>query len=282
MHSIKSVTLALVTDCGGTDKGRYELVVPRSFFPYSPNQAFFETVSMRPLHSGFVGMAHAMSTIDMFGPLREGEKIGALFNAAPRLGDQNGHRLRGAKRHKDGEDVFALLLDNGVWVVGPNAGMNFYFIPKNRIKESYVLAGPRLKTPFRSMELMIPALAKQLVLASFPDITLRPKDLVVPLPESGVFLGDWDSHGNMYIFGTRKAQSWLPRIGAKITVRIGGKIARLRHVRGIFAGRTGEETLTTGSLLLNGQNVHYIVVVGGNAHGLFGQPEVGSRVEFLD
>lgn len=169
-----------------------------------------------------------------------------------------------------------MLLDNGVWVVGPNAGMNFYFIARKRVKESYLLTGRGLHTPFRSMEFMIPALAQVLGYGSF-SIRLAPKPLEVPVPKKGIFVGDWDSHGNMYLFSTEK-KSWLPKMSQRVTVDIGNVHILLRRVSGIFAGHTGEPTLTTGSLELNGNPVQYIVVGGGNAHGLFKHPPVGSQV----
>src|SRR3989344_1485884 len=277
-----AITLALVTDCAGTDEGRYLLAIGRAFFPQTPTVAFFPTASMQPLHSGFIAAAHALSTIDLFGQLRPRERVGVLVNAARRHGQENGHHLRGAQRKKSGEEVYALELKNGLWIVGPNAGMNFYLLPRNQIAHSYILGGPRLKTPFRSMELMVPALAQALGANNFKDISFTPKRLTIPEPEPGVFVGDWDSHGNIYIFSTLPDKEWLPALGKRITVNINGRGARLRHVNGIFAGRTGEVTLTVGSLKLNDSNVHYIVVVGGDAHGLFGRPPVGARVAIED
>lgn len=277
-NRILGITLALATDCGRTDEGRYKIGIGRTFFPYSPTIAFFPTESKNTLHAGFVAAAHALSTVDLFGPLMEGERIGVMVNAAPREADKNGKALRGENRDHDGEDVFAIRLKNGVWVVGPNAGMNFYFIPKQNIAESYVLGGPRLETPFRSLELMVPAKSKVLGVQDFPDITLTERNLVVPVPETGVFVGDWDSHGNIYVVSTQPDESWIPPLGESVTVYVGNECARLRHVQGIFAGHTGEPTLTTGSLRLNGHLVHYIVVVGSDAHGLFKNPPVGTPV----
>ncbi len=123
-----NVQLILVTDCGGSDKGRYEVAARRCFYPLVPQITFFETHSMNTLHAGFTTAAHALSTVDHFGPLNPGELVGILDNAAPRHGTENGKRLRGESRKAEGEEIYALLLDNGVWVVGPNAGLNFYFL----------------------------------------------------------------------------------------------------------------------------------------------------------
>lgn len=269
--------LVIATDCGGTDRGRYEIAASRSFQETSPTIAFFETESMNTLHAGFIAAAHALSTIDHFGPLRGDERIGLLVNAAPRHGKENGHKLRGQGRKNEGEEIYALTLDNGVKVVGPNAGMNFYFIDRNRIRESYLLTGPGLDTPFRSMEFMVPALGRLLGENDFP-IELTPKELAVPIPEKGIFVADWDRHGNIYLFSNQPDDEWVPPLEESVCVKINKKVALLQHVDGIFAGRTGGQTLTTGSLKLNGKPVYYIVVVGSDARGQLGNPEVGTPV----
>ena len=275
----KNVHLALVTDCGGSDRGRYEIAAHRAFFPNRVSLSFFETGSMNTLHTGFITAAHALSTIDHFGPLRPGEHIGILDNAAPRHGTENGKALRGEHRKNDGEEIYALLLDNGVWVVGPNAGYNFFFL-KNRVKESYLVTDTSgRQTPFRSMEVMIPALAKMFEIGDASHLELTSRPLPRYEAEPGVFVADRDSHGNLYLVSTGDDESWIPPLGESRTYRIGQKIARLRHVDGIFAGKTGEQTLTTGSLRLNGSPVRYIVVVGGDASSTFGSPPVGTKVE---
>lgn len=273
--------LVLVTDCGGSDRGRYEIAAARSFHPHKPAVTLFETASMNTFHAGFVTAAHALSTIDHFGVLRPGEKWGILDNAAPRHGTENGRKLRGNGRKGEGEEIYALLLDNNAWVVGPNAGLNFHFI-QPRIRESFLVTDTSgMTTPFRSMEVMVPTLAKVLGASDHPNIMLTPKPLVVPEPEPGVFIADWDEHGNLYVVSIG-AENWLPALDEHRVLRIGEKIVRLRRVDGIFAGHTGEPTLTTGSLKLNGQMVHYLVVVGSSARALFGNPPVGAEVTFED
>jgi hypothetical protein len=233
---------------------------------------------MNTLHSGFITAAHALSTVDHFGPLKDGELVGILDNAAPRYGQENGKNLRGKERKTEGEEIYALLLDNGVWVVGPNAGFNFYFL-QSRVRKSYLVTDiSGMVTPFRSMEVMLPALAKVLEINEFSNIELTEKTLVVKKWELGVFVADWDKHGNMYIVSIGEPGDWVPSLGQNRVFRIGNKIARLRCVDGIFAGNTGEPTLTTGSLKLNGESVHYMVVVGSNARALFGNPPVGAEV----
>lgn len=272
------VHLIIVTDCGGSDEGRYGIAARRCFYDTELYLTFFGTESMNTLHSGFTGAAHALSTIDHFGPLRSGEQIGLLVNAAPRHGTENGKVLRGEGRHLDGEEIYALKLKNGVWVVGPNAGWNLYFL-QEQVVESYLVKDTSGRsTPFRSMEVMIPALAKVLGVAPFPHLLLEPKRLVVEPPESGVFVADRDDHGNLYLVQSGEDESWVPTRGESRTFKIGTRIARLRHVDGIFAGATGEQTLTTGSLKLGGKPVWYVVVVGASAYALFGNPPIGSRV----
>lgn len=278
----KNFQLILVTDCGGTDEGRYRIAANRSFFPHQPQITFFRTASMNTLHAGFITGAHALSTIDHFGPLKPGEMIGILDNAAPRHGTENGQNLRGQKRKAEGEEIYALLLDNGVWVVGPNAGLNFYFI-QSRIKKSFLVTDKSgMETPFRSMEIMVPALSKVLGAREQINVELTKKTLIVPEPPKGIFVADWDDHGNLYLISIGDNGEWLPKLGEYRVFRIGDKISRLRHVQGIFAGQTGEHTLTTGSLSLNGQSVHYVVVVGSSARAIFDNPSVGARVEILE
>ena len=103
----KYVHLVVVTDCGGSDQGRYEIAAQRCFYPHDLRLTFFGTESMNTLHSGFTTAAHVLSTIDFFGPLREGEQIGVLDNAAPRHGSENGRRLRGENRKLEGEEIYA-------------------------------------------------------------------------------------------------------------------------------------------------------------------------------
>jgi hypothetical protein len=279
MYNIKQITLALVTDCGGTDIGRYKLAARRCFFPYPLETVDFTAESMNTLHAGFLTAAHVLSTIDFFGPLREGEAIGVIDNAAPRHGTENGQRLRGEKRKEEGEEIYALKLKNGVWVVGPNAGRNFFFL-KGQVAESFLVTDTSKRyTPFRSMEVMIPTLAKVFGVLPNEQLVLTLKSLQVSDGEQGVFVADWDSHGNIYLVSTLPDGTWVPPMNETRVFRIGSKIARLRHVNGIFAGNTGEQTLTVGSLQLNGNPVYYIVVVGGSAHATFGNPQVGTRVE---
>ncbi|HEV7702588.1 MAG TPA: hypothetical protein VGO63_04075 [Candidatus Paceibacterota bacterium] len=234
---------------------------------------------MNTLHAGFTTTAHVLSTVDYFGPLKEGEFVGILDNAAPRHGSENGESLRGAERKPEGEEIYALLLDNGVWVVGPNAGLNFYFL-ESRVRKSYLVTDTSGRiTPFRSMEIMIPALSKVLGVKEFPNIILTEKSLLIKKPKAGLFVADWDEHGNLYLVSIGASTSSLfPPLGDSKVFHIGDKIARLRHVDGIFAGETGEPTLTTGSLRLNSKPVYYLVVVGSSARALFGNPPVGAEV----
>ncbi len=272
------VHLIIVTDCGGSDRARYEIAANRSFYPTPVSISFFETEPLSPVHAGFTGSAHALSTIDRFGPLSRDERIGLLINSAPRHGTEDGQKLRGVGRKPEGEEIYALKLKNGVWVVGPNAGEVFYFI-QNEVQESYLVTDTSgMATPFRSMEIMVPTLAKLVVERDFSNIVLTPKILVVSKPRRGIFVGDHDSFGNIYLFSTFPRKKWIPLVGEHITVRIGNRIARLRHVEGIFAGETGEQTLTKGSLKLLGAPVYYIVTVGGSAYQQLGSPPVGTQV----
>jgi len=274
----KYAHVILVTDCGGSDRGRYEIAAQRCFFPHDLRTTFFETHSMNTLHAGFITAAHALSTVDHFGSLKKGERIGILDNAAPRHGNENGKKLRGEKRKAEGEEIYALLLDNDVWVVGPNAGFNFHFL-QSRVRQSYLVTDTSgMITPFRSMEVMVPALSKVLGITEWSNIEVTEKSLVVGTQKPGLYVADWDKHGNMYIVSVGKCQDWLPKLGESRVFNIGDKIARLRCVDGIFAGNTGEPTLTTGSLKLNGESVHYMVVVGSNARALFDKPSVGAEV----
>ena len=275
----KYTHLIIVTDCGGSDKGRYEIAARQCFYGYDLALTFFETKSMNTLHSGFTAAAHALSTVDQFGPLRPGQQTGILVNAAPRHGSENGLKLRGENRKPEGEEIYALLLRNGVWVVGPNSGFNLYFL-KDQVAESYLVTDTSGKrTPFRSMEVMVPALAKIFGAQENPHINLTPKKLPEINAEEAVFVAGWDSFGNIYLVSTMPNEDWVPPLGKNRVFRIDDNIASLHHVDGIFAGKTGEQTLTVGSLKLNGKPVYYIVVVGGSALALFGNPPVGRKVE---
>lgn len=281
MSNDNSAHLIIVTDCGGTDEPRYGIAAWRSFHPCHVDISFLLAEPMSTFHAGFLAAAHALSTIDHFGPLREGENIGMIVNAAPRYGRRNGRELRGDGREIDGEEIYALLLKNGVWVVGPNAGFNFHFFRK-QISESYLVTDTSgLSTPFRSMELMIPALAKVLEMgtADLSHIELTPQEPIIAEPEVGIFVGDWDSFGNMYLVINLAPGEWLPELGGTIRVTIGNRVHWPKYVDGIFAGKTNELTLTQGSLMLGGQPVYYIVLVGGSAHSLFGNPSVGTPVK---
>ena len=275
----ENVHLIIVTDCGGSDEGRYGIAARRCFFPHHLQLTFFATESMNTLHSGFTAAAHGLSTVDHFGPLKLGEKVGLLVNAAPRHGTENGKVLRGDGRKPDGEEIYALKLKSGVWAVGPNALWNLLFL-QDQVSESFLVTDiSGRSTPFRSMEVMIPALAKVLGVAEVPQLILEPKRLVVQAPEQGVFVADYDTHGNIYLVANQADESWVPALGEERTFKIGYKFPRLKRVDGIFAGKTGEQTLTTGSLKLNGKPVWYVVVVGGSAHSLFGSAPVGTRFE---
>lgn len=275
----KNVHIIIITDCGGSDRGRYEIAVQRCFYPHDVRLTFFETESMSTLHAGFTAAAHALSTMSFFGALKEGELVGVLVNAAPRHGTENGRRLRGEDRKPEGEEIYALELKNGMQVVGPNAGLNFFFLKDQVVRSSLVTDTSGRYTPFRSMEVMVPTLSKMLGINDYAHLHLERKELRIERPEEGLYVADWDTHGNVYLVSTMPDESWIPALDESRAFRIGNKIARLRHVKGIFAGNTGEQTLTVGSLQLNGKPVYYIVVVGGNAHSLFGSPPVETKVE---
>lgn len=277
--SVKNIHLIVVTDCGGSDRGRYEIAARRCFWPHRVEITFFATESMNTLHAGFTAAAHALSTVEMFGPIQAGEHIGLLVNAAPRHGKENGRKLRGTERKPDGEEIYVGKLRNGVYVVGPNAGANLFFLQGAMVESSVLTDKSGRYTPFRSMEVMLPALAKVMGARENPLLALQPKKLVVAELDQGVFVADWDSHGNIYLVSTVTDDAWIPPKGQSRVFRVGNKIARLHHVDGIFAGNTGDQTLTTGSLKLNGRPVYYIVLVGGNAHSSLGNPPVGTRVE---
>ncbi len=124
----------------------------------------------------------------------------------------------------------------------------------------------------------MPALSQVLGVKDNPNLRLERKELKVPRPKPGLFVADWDDHGNLYIISIGQGQDWLPKLGERRVFHIGDKLAQLRHVNGIFAGHTGEPTLTTGSLKLNGEAVYYLVVVGSSARALFANPPVGAEV----
>ncbi len=269
--------LILVTDCGGSDQGRYNIAAKRCCHPENVSITFFATQSKNTLHTGFTAAAHGLSTVDHFGELGDGEDIGMLVNAAPRAGAE----LRGKNRKLEGEEIYALLLDNGVYVVGPNSGYNFFFL-RDRIKKSWLITDTSdHETPFRSMEVMVPALAWLLDAFDAPLLQFKEKPLPETDTEEEIFVADVDDHGNLYLASTMSDDSWIPKMGKKITVEIGDVTSQLRHVNGIFAGESGEQTLTTGSLHLNGEKVLYIVDVGGSAHQNFNCPAPGTKVKIV-
>ncbi len=255
----------IATDCGGTDRGRYEIETELDYHPEPVKTVMFETTSLSTLHAGFVGTAHALSTVDghieRHGPLAPDLRVGLIINAAP-----------------ERDDIYALRLTNGVEVVGPHLGFNFFFL-QDRIEESFLVHDRSGRdTPFRSMEVMIPALAKRQGIGKFPHIEFEPKTLERITPKPGLFVADWDVHGNLYLASTKEDDSWIPKLGETQAFHIGDQVARLRRVDGIFKGERGEAVLTTGSLRLNGKNVNYIVVRGGRARDMFGSPAVGTEV----
>lgn len=276
----KNMHLVIVTDCGGSDEGRYGIAARRCFHPHNVGLTFFATAPLNTLHSGFTGAAQALSSIDHFGPLKEDEAYGLLVNAAPREGSSAGKKLRGAGRKSGGEEIYALKLRNGVWVVGPNAGYNLHFLAC-QVEESYlVVDNSKRETPFRSMQVMVPALAKLLEASPIPHLEFEPKPLVLPEVEKGTFVADCDELGNVYLVTVGERETWFPALGESCVAIINGKRERLRHVDDIFGGEDGEATLTTGSLTLNGEPVHYIVSLGNRASALFGNPSPKTKVEF--
>jgi hypothetical protein len=267
--------LVIVSDCARLDEARYKIAARTTFLPHRVQVDFFETEPMNPFHSGFVAAAHVLSTFDLFDAPREGQRIGVLVNSAPRHGTEN-QKLRGTGRTVSGEEIYALLLRNGIWVVGPNAGPNLFFL-EQAVKESYLVEDTSgMETPFRSMQIMVPALAKLVVGNEFPNIKLIPKQLVTENPGNGPFIADVDSFGNIYIYD--KDDAWVPSLGGKVSIRVGNYPARPQHVGGIFAGETGDQTLTKGSLKLFERPIYYIVVVGGSAHRQLGSPQVGTKI----
>ena len=111
----KQARVIFVTDCGGSDRGRYEIAAGRCFFPHYLQTTFFETHSMNTLHAGFTTAAQALSTVDHFGPLEDGELVGILDNAAPRHGSENGESLRSARPREKRSTHSCSTLACGWW-----------------------------------------------------------------------------------------------------------------------------------------------------------------------
>src|SRR3989338_1229521 len=103
MDERKYAHIQIITDCGGTDRFRYESMAFRAFYPHDVKIAFCETEPLNPEHAGFTAAAQGLSTITYLGPLKDGENIGILANAAPRRGAENVCELRGEKRRAGGE-----------------------------------------------------------------------------------------------------------------------------------------------------------------------------------
>ncbi len=273
---IKNVHISIVTDCGRSDALRYEIGAAACFADARFSMGFFETESFNTLHAGFVAGSHAYAPIEYFSDIAPRMQFGILVNAAP--GAAEGQKLRGLDNKSDGGQIYALELKNGVCVVGPNVGYNLYFFRDLIARSFLVTVSKNSDTPYRSLEIMLPALAQVMGVRNFPGFTLTPKKLDLPEVQNGIYVGDSDSHGNIYLASIGQEQGFVPRVGEVFTVQIGDKSIKARYTDQFFAARAGEFTLTTGSLTLAGNPVYYLIQMGGSASNFFGNPAVGTKI----
>lgn len=262
--------IQIVTDCGGLDSVRYTGWAKMFFDPKPVDVEVIPTAPLNVVHPGFIAATHVVAEIDKFIERYDKpsylHKKGLIINAAPERGD-----------------IYAARLDNGLEVVAPHLGFNLEFLRDRIVESALVVDTSGRETPFRSNEVMIPALAQRLGVRSSGHINFKPQPLPIIPIKSELLVGGVDHLGNMYVVPTKGDMTWLPGLGERRIVRIRNDSHAVRCVNGVFAGDSGELVLTPGSLMLyreplKRESVYYLVKRNGNAYHEFGSPPIGTRV----
>jgi hypothetical protein len=192
-------------------------------------------------------------------------------NVAPRQ-DEDAPR-----EGNQGERLVAARLPGGVLVVAVDSGHTFSFL-RDEADELRVVDFPETGSQFRSRD-AFPAVVARLAGGDTEPLGAVVPPQEVPAPPEDVVLYT-DGYGNLKTSWTEPPAG----PGSRVTVRIDGASARATISDGTFAVPAGELALAPGSsgwpLRGGGERVCYeLLLRGGNAARLLGDPAPGSRVE---
>lgn len=193
-------------------------------------------------------------------------------NCAPRQDDPE------ARRDNEGEGLTYALLNNGVKVVGVNAGYTLSFI-KHHAKEMYTVNVSRGGSQFRSRD-VFPSAAAAIAQADF-SLLGEPLN-VEQIPDVPGDRVAWiDGYGN--IKTTIPAHTINLSTETKVVVRIGDVVSDAIYSDGSFKVPEGTLAFAPGSSgwqTTDGNSLRWMELFlrGGNAWERFGKPKVNQRV----
>jgi S-adenosylmethionine hydrolase len=193
-------------------------------------------------------------------------------NCAPRQDDPE------ARRDNEGEGLTYALLENGVKVVGVNAGYTLSFI-KHHAKVLHMVNVSRGGSQFRSRD-VFPGAAAAIAQADFSLLGERLNvDQIPDVPGDRVA---WvDGYGN--IKTTIPAHTVNLQTETKVVIRIGDVVSDAIYSDGSFKVPEGTLAFAPGSSgwqTTDGKSLRWMELFlrGGNAWERFGRPKVNQRV----
>lgn len=194
--------------------------------------------------------------------LTEGPEDRVVYcNVAPRA-DEDAPR-----DHNEGERLVAARLASGVLVVAVDSGHTFSFLRDEALRE---VRFPETGSQFRSRD-AFPGVVAQL--ASGSDLYGDPIEPPPPAPAEAVLYTD--GYGNL-----KTSWSSAPASpGSEVTVRIGTAVAAATVSDGTFSVPTGKLAFAPGSSGWNGTVWWELLLRGGSAATLLGNPTAGSPIE---
>lgn len=257
----RSLFIQLIADYGTGDAAFSEVVQKLTLLDYNARVVSTSVPPFSTLATGFLTAQFALVN-----PIPE---MVIYSNTAPRK-DNKEHRTDNA-----GELLSFAQLDNGVKVVGVNAGYCFSFI-KPFIKEFNLVNVLNKGSQFRSRDFYPEAVisiarGKTTLIGKSID----PKKLPdIPLNRIAYI----DGYGNIKTTTTSNGKKLTP--GQKVQVTINGTKRFAYYSNGSFGVKEGEVAFAPGS---SGSSDHYMELFmrGGSAWEYFGKPPVESQFDII-
>ncbi len=191
-------------------------------------------------------------------------------NCSPRKDDP------GKRKDNEGEVLLYAMLENGVEIVGVNAGYTFSFI-KNHIDEFWSVDVQNHGSQFRSRD-FYPHIVGKIYKGNYSFKKEKLNKKIIPDPPKDVVLAV-DGYGNIKT-AWKKADVDKLKPGKTLKLKINGDIHTAYYVDGSFGVNEGELAFAEGSSGFDGFFME-LFLRGGSAADRFDYPVPGDKVEII-